>query len=226
MKKINVLIVEDETVIALDIENSIIEMKFNVISYVSTYEEVQKVLKSKVPDIILMDIHLEDSIDGIEIVKKLKESYQIPIIYLTAYTDELTISRAIETEPIGYIVKPFNREELKATILLGLYKLEKEKYFSNNYVQIGDSYYFDMKNKQLFYDNIHIKLSKRERTLLILLLEAKGNIITHIDLEREIWEETVTNNALRTLLFRLRSKLDHKLIESVPSLGYRILLNK
>lgn len=224
MKKIKILVVEDETIIALDIKNSIEDMGFEVIDYVCDFNGVCKVLQKQLPDIILMDINLEESIDGIQISQNIQK-YKIPIIYLTAYTDEKTISRAIKTEPIGYIVKPFNDNELKATILLGIHKLQKEKNLNNNYLHLGDSYYFDKIKKELFFNNVHINLSKREKNLLILLIEAKGNIISFIDLEREIWEDIVTNSALRVLIFRLRCKLEHKFIETISGEGCRLILN-
>lgn len=224
MQKTKLLIVEDEILIALDIKQSVEKMGFEVIDYVTTFDEVKEVLDNQIPDIILMDINLEESIDGIEIVNKIK-NYKIPTIYLTAYTDEKTISRAIKTEPIGYIVKPFNTDELKATILLGMHKLQKEKSLNSNYLHLGESYYFDKINEQLFFNNVHIKLSKRERKLLLVLIEASGNIVSFIDIEREIWEDVVTDSALRVLIFRLRSKLDHKFIETVPTVGCRLNLS-
>ncbi len=76
-----------------------------------------------------MDINLKNSKDGIETAKEIQKIENIPIIYLTAYSDENTIERAIKTNPISYLLKPFKREELKSTILLGLYKI----YESNQY---------------------------------------------------------------------------------------------
>lgn len=81
-----------------------------------------------------------------------------------------------------------------------------------------------MQNEQLFYNEMPIKLSKKERMLLILLLEAKGNILKFEYIEREIWDDFVTGSALRTLIYRLRSRLDYKLIETIPSFGCKIIL--
>lgn len=228
MNKTNVLIVEDEMIVALDIQSAVLEMGYNSLGIATNYNEVLDLLDEKKADIILMDINLENSISGIKIVEKLKKNNQnneIPVIYLTAYTDEKTINKAIQTKPVGYIVKPFNIPELKATILLGLYKTTQKEEFKTTYIKIGESYNFDMTNEQLFYNEMPIKLSKREKMLLILLLEAKGNIVKFIDIEREIWEDCVTSSALRTLIYRLRSKLDYKVIETIPAFGCKILLN-
>lgn len=221
---INILIVEDEIIVALDIQSAIESMGHKSLGIATNYNEVLEIIDKNTPDIILMDINLQNSISGIEIVEKLNETRKIPVIYLTAYTDENSINKAIKTNPVGYIVKPFNIPELKATILLGLSKTKEKKEFESEYIKIGDSYYFDMQNEQLFYNEMPIKLSKKERMLLVLLLEAKGNILKFEYIEREIWDDFVTGSALRTLIYRLRSRLDYKLIETIPSFGCKIIL--
>lgn len=225
-KNTKILVVEDEIIVALDIQEATNKMGFNCESIATSYNEVLKELDKNIPDIILMDINLENSINGIDIVKNLSEqNINIPVIYLTAYTDEKTITEAVSTNPVGYIVKPFNISELKATILLGLSKINPKNNFETEYIKIGESYYFDSTNEELFYNEMPIKLSNKERTLLSLLIEARGNIVRFTDIENHIWDEYVTNSALRTLIYRLRAKLDYKLIETVPAFGCKILLN-
>ena len=225
MSRVDILIVEDETVVALDIQDAILSMGYNCIGMVTNYSEVLEVVQRREPTIILMDINLENSISGIEIVQNLKElNYEIPIIYLTAYTDEYTIQKAIATAPVGYIVKPFQEAELKATIMLGLQKIEPQKSLQNHYVKIDDNYAFDYENSQLFYQMIPLKLSKKELALFKLLLEAKGNVVSFQDIEYNLWDTTVSEATLRVLLFRLRSKLDYELIESVASFGCRLII--
>ncbi|WP_321469800.1 response regulator [Halarcobacter sp.] len=225
MNSLNILVVEDETIVALDIKDAIVEMGHTCLATVTNYDEVLSALKENIPDIILMDINLEDSINGIEIVNKLQEDYSIPFIYLTAYTDEFTIKKAIETKPVGYIVKPYKIAELKATILLGSYKINSNKNIENNYIQIGDGYYFDEENVQLFYKQMPVKLSKKESSLLKLLIEARGSIVSFKDIEYNLWDTVVSDATLRVLIFRLRAKLEHKFIETVSAFGCRINLS-
>lgn len=225
-EKIKVLVVEDEIIVALDIQEAINKMGYDCFGIATSYNEVLEELEKDSPDIILMDINLENSINGIEIVERLHEQdIHIPVIYVTAYTDEKTIENAVRTNPVGYIVKPFNISELKASILLGISKTKSYEDFKSEYIKIGESYFFDSHNQELFYNEMPIKLSKKERTLLSLLIEAKGNIVRFTDIENHIWDEYVTNSALRTLIYRLRAKLDYKLIETVPAFGCKIILN-
>lgn len=175
-----------------------------------------------------MDINLKNSKDGIETVKDIQRIENIPIIYLTAYSDELTINRAIETNPISYLLKPFKRDELKSTILLGLYKINKSNYenIENKCTYLGFNYYFDLKDGILFYKNIPIKLSNNEKKLLTLLVDSKGSIVSMREIEHYIWPEAaVSNSTIRTLLYRLRAKVEYKLIETIPSIGCKLTPN-
>lgn len=225
MKKAKVLIVEDETIVALDIKSVLIELDFEVTDFVKNHDKaIVSVLDNK-PDIILMDINLKNSKDGIETVKDIQLIENIPIIYLTAYSDELTINRAIKTNPISYLLKPFKREELKSTILLGLYKINQSNHIKikNNCIYLGYNYYFDLENGILFYNNIPIKISTNEKKLLTILVEARGSIISLREIEYYIWpDSSVSNSTIRTLLYRLRSKLEYKLIETIPSIGFKL----
>ncbi len=172
-----------------------------------------------------MDINLGNSKDGIETVKDIQKIENIPIIYLTAYSDENTIKRAIETNPISYLLKPFKREELKTAILLGLFKLHKSNQVNidNKCKSIGFNYYYDVENEILYYKTIPVKLSINEKRLLTILVEAKGAIVSFRELEYLIWPDApVSDSALRTLIYRLRVKLEYKIIESIPSLGCKL----
>ena len=107
MSKTNVLVVEDESIVSKDIQQSLKKLGYNVVGAASTGERAFELAMSESPDIILMDIMLKGSINGIETAERIKKELHIPIIYLTAYADEATLSKAKITEPHGYILKPF-----------------------------------------------------------------------------------------------------------------------
>ena len=89
---------------------------------------------------------------------------------------------------------------------------------------IGNGYYFDIYHQSLFYQDIPMKLGLKEKKLLTILLEARGNIVSFDQLIYEIWsEETVSDSTLRTLIYRLRTKLEHRLIETIPSFGCKLI---
>ncbi len=226
MAKIKILIVEDETIVAFDIEGVLESLGYEVTDAVVNYDEALKSVNNKEPDIILMDINLENSKDGIQIAEAINQIKAIPIIYLTAYSDDATIQRAAQTNPVGYLTKPFKKDDIKSTIILGLHKIKQiqNSQLTQSYLAIGENYRYDIKNSSLYYDNIPIKLSTKERLLLNILVEAKGNIVTFETLEHQIWsDKTVASGTFRVLVYRLRSKLDHKYIETIPNFGCRLL---
>jgi PAS domain S-box-containing protein len=145
MPKIKILVVEDESLVAKDIQNMLRGLGYEVLDVLSTGEEALKMLESADPDLVLMDIVLKGDIDGIAAAEKIWETYGIPIIYLTAYADETTLARAKVTEPFGYILKPFDERELQTTIEMAFYKAkmdktlrEREEWLSTILKSIGD----------------------------------------------------------------------------------------
>ena len=122
MSKERILLVEDERIIAIDLKWRLEKFGYKVVAQVATgVEAIEKAHEEK-PDIILMDILLTGEIDGIEAAEQIKDSLQIPVIFLTAYSDEKTLGRAKVAEPFGYILKPFKEKELYTTIDIALYK--------------------------------------------------------------------------------------------------------
>jgi len=126
MSKTNILIVEDESIIAKDIQHSLKKIGYNVVEICSTGEDAIRVAEELKPDLVLMDIMLQGELSGIEAAMQIREKFNIPIIYLTAYADESTLNKAKITEPYGYIIKPFKEIDLRTSIEMSLYKHEKE----------------------------------------------------------------------------------------------------
>ena len=98
MNREKILVVEDEPIVALDIKNAISQCGFSVTDIVDNYDDALLSVKVNEPDIIFMDINLDNSKDGIEIATEIKKRREIPVIYLTAYSDDNTMQRAIETK--------------------------------------------------------------------------------------------------------------------------------
>jgi len=121
-----ILLVEDVSIEAMDIKRTLESFGYYVPYTASTGEDAVEKAIEIMPDLILMDIVLKGDIDGIEVVSKIKK-LNIPVIYLTAHSEESTIEKAKLTEPYGYIVKPYDPNELKLAIELALYKNKMEK---------------------------------------------------------------------------------------------------
>jgi PAS domain S-box-containing protein len=121
------LIVEDEIVVALDIEERLKNIGYDVSGIVTSGGEAIEKLGRNSVDLVLMDIGLKGDIDGIETAKRIRDKSSVPVIYLTAYADEETLARAQVTEPFGYLLKPVNDKELHSTVKIALYKNKMEK---------------------------------------------------------------------------------------------------
>ncbi len=117
-----IMIVEDEMIIARDIKGKLESLGYDVIGIVSTGEEAINKARESKPDLILMDIELAGKMDGIDASKQIINELDISVIYLTAYSDSKTFRRAIETEPINYLVKPIDEEKLESAIETALFQ--------------------------------------------------------------------------------------------------------
>ncbi len=116
MAHIKVLIVEDELIIAEDMRQMLREMEYEVIGITGDCEEAMELLSSDTPDIALIDIHLRKTDDGIRLAHHIRERYHMPLVFVTSYSDKSTVEQAKKVKPDGYIVKPFNKEDLYTSI--------------------------------------------------------------------------------------------------------------
>ena len=125
----SIMVVEDESVVALHISEMLNRMGYNVTATADSGEDAIKKAEEIRPDIVLMDIVLKGEMDGIEAAGQIHSRFNIPVIFLTAYGDEQTLERAKITEPYGYVLKPFKERELRIAIEIALYKhrVESEK---------------------------------------------------------------------------------------------------
>ena len=123
---INVYIVEDESIVAKDIQNSLKKLGYNVLGISNNGADAIKNIVDLEPNIVLMDIMIKGPMTGIDVAETIKKDYNIPAIFLTAYADESTLAKAKITEPYGYILKPFKEIDLHSTIEMALYKHKKD----------------------------------------------------------------------------------------------------
>jgi len=127
MGKAQILVVEDNEIVAKDIQNSLKNLGFDVCASVPSGEEALEEAEGQKPDLVLMDIMLKGEMNGTEAAEQIRSRFDIPVVYLTAYADEEVLERAKETEPFGYIIKPFEERELNIAIELALYKHKMER---------------------------------------------------------------------------------------------------
>ncbi|MGD9374733.1 MAG: response regulator [Anaerolineae bacterium] len=146
MTPARILIVEDDNIIALELEDRLRLLGYTVAGIVASGEAAIARAQETQSDLVLMDIRLRGGMDGVEAAGEIRRRWGIPVIYVTAYADDQTLQRAKRTEPYGYIIKPFEERELHTTIEMALYKhqmearlRESEEWLSTTLRSIGDA---------------------------------------------------------------------------------------
>ena len=145
MKRAEILVVEDEGIVATDLAARLRRLQYGVPAVVSSGEEALEQVRKTNPSLVLMDIKLGGEVDGIEAARRIQTQFAIPVIYVTAHSDEATLARAKATGPYGYLIKPFDVDELRTTIEVALHKhkidsklKESAQWFATTLRAIGD----------------------------------------------------------------------------------------
>ena len=247
MKNNNIIIVEDDEITALNLNLSLQKQGYNIIAVCDNIAQAKNKINSYKPDIIIIDISLQEGNDGIELAKVIRNKYNLPFIYLTSYSDDDIITQAKKTEPYGYIVKPFDPSSLHATIQMALFKYEVENERKDDInslkvdklnlekllyskrtsdkpiVPFGDNYHLDISICETFYKGKKIKLTKKENAFLRLLVAQLGLVVSFEQAMNYVWDESgATENSVRTLVWRLRNKLETDIIKNASGIGYYI----
>jgi hypothetical protein len=126
--KARVLIVEDEGIVAIDLKKMLLELGFEVAGVAATAEQALETAERQPLDLVLMDIRIQGEVDGIETARRLRRGHDVPVLYLTAHRDPETLSRAKQTEPFGYLLKPFKKVDLSIALDFAMlrHKLESQ----------------------------------------------------------------------------------------------------
>jgi DNA-binding LytR/AlgR family response regulator len=152
----NILVVEDESIVAKDIQVCLKRLGYEVVAVVSSGEDAIEKAEALSPDLVMMDIMLKGEMSGIEAANIIRKSKSIPVIFLTAYTDRDTVDRAKESEPYGYIIKPFKEIDIQTAIEIALYKHGREQ----EVIKERDLYY-SMVEKSESPDMMFVKANQR-----------------------------------------------------------------
>lgn len=172
--KTKILIVEDEPIIASDIEMILEDLNYEVTSIEDNADDAKKSIEANKPDIILLDINIEGDEDGIMLAQDINELYKIPFVFLTSNTDSHTINRVKRTKPAGFIVKPFNEKDFKSVIEIALfnsYNNTDAKEFESFFVKTTNGLVKIITNEILFIqaDDNYSKIITSSKSYLVSL---------------------------------------------------------
>ncbi len=247
MSHVKVMIVEDDEVTATNLKLSLERHDYDVVAMSDNASQARSKIKIYNPDIIFIDISLQDGTDGIELAHYIRQTHKKPFIFLTSHTDEDIIEEAKLTVPYGYIIKPFDPMSLHATIIMALHRYKEEEKRSKNLdatkndknslekllyakklsdkpiVPFASEYYLDISVCETFYDRRKIKLTRKENSFIRLLVAQLGSVVTFDQIIKYVWDEGgATENSVRTLVWRLRNKLPTDIIKNASGIGYYI----
>ena len=189
-RKYSILVVEDEPLIAEDIAGYLLENDFEVLAIANNAEEALEILENKLPDAILLDINLGDGMDGIELATQIRNKEKIPVVFLTSHADKATLERAKQTIPAGYLLKPFDGNDIMTSLEIAIFNHSQQSV--NERVEPD----FDDVNEAL-----PVALSQREFEILTLLKTGKTN--------KEMADALYLSvNTIKTHMLHLFEKLD------------------
>ena len=251
MSKIKILIVEDESIIALNLKETLIELGYEPCGIAPNRCRTIALLEKGIqPDLILMDIYLKGPTTGIELAKELKITMpEVPVIFLTANSELATIKEASKAFSYGYIIKPYKKPSLHAAIEVAIAKVNEDnkkrekldaieninktlehqltvnRDKNHRTVQLKYGYLYDKETNILYYGDEPMKLTSKEKSIIDLLCNSAGHFISQDQMEYAIWQdEPAGYAAFRSVLFRLRSKVHKDLITNQNNTGYKIEL--
>lgn len=159
---IRILIIEDEPIISDDIESTLTTNDYDIAGKAYSSTMALDMLINRSPDLVLLDIAIKGDKDGIEVAAIIREKYHIPFIYLTSFSDKITLERAKPTMPYGYIVKPFKDRDIITSIELAMFRFAME-----NNTSVLD--------KTVVENKFNMKLTKMEFLILKMIWEGKSN---------------------------------------------------
>ncbi|EAI2730125.1 response regulator transcription factor [Campylobacter jejuni] len=221
-KELIILVVEDEVKARESMINILSERFSKVIGAQNGDEGLKKFKKFK-PDLVITDIAMP-IMDGLDMAREIKEiSDDVPIVVLSAYSEKERLLRSIDIGIDKYLIKPVDIEELFKVLdyLIG------EKIEANMLVKISEEYQFNKTKRTLICSGEEIVLTKKELAFISLLLRQPGALVLHEDIKKNVWiGEHVSDTAVRTFIKRVRDKVGEDFIKNVPSLGYKININK
>lgn len=226
MKKFNlkILYVEDDKQTRENYKK-FFQIFFEEVLSASSGEEAIDIFKKNKPNIVLTDININE-MDGLDLSKKIRSiDLYIPIIILSAFPSQKNLLKSIDLKVTKFLIKPVKIKELETTLINIAKDFEKKDI---DILEFDCNIIWNKKNKLLYKDNILVKLTKLEQELLTLLSSAPYNIFKSDEILNYLWEDEFNKDydtkALRALIYRLKTKLDCQIIESIYKIGYKLLI--
>ncbi len=217
-----ILIVEDEVIAAEYLKNILEKEGWVVLDIVDNEIDIINNIKKNEPDLVLMDIMINGVKSGCEVAIDVRKISNCAIVFATAYANQEMINYAIDIKAEGYIVKPYNEKEIKATISLLSSKKQSANHNNFRISKIIGGFYFDHEINLLYKDKHIVKLGSKSLKLIQILSTNRGNIVSYQTLYSNIWNDEINLKKLQMVVYRIREICNYNFIKNINGIGYRI----
>ncbi|MBU1658510.1 response regulator [bacterium] len=223
--KIKVLIIEDESIVALHIKKTVLLLGHQVLGVVKSGVGAFAIAEKNSVDLVISDINIQGEITGIECCSILQNKYNVSLIFITAYRDIETLKKASEVDFVGYLIKPFREDELET--MLNLFVIKSETQAAQKKYILNDDYSYCFQAEKLFMGKQTVTLTASENKLLLALIRANGSIVSYNVMDYDVWNgESVSDGTRRQLIHRFKQKAPHFPIKLIRGMGYKLELNR
>ncbi len=224
--KTPVLIVENEIRTAAEIATLIEKQPYGVVAVTTdAHHACMQALRHK-PHVIFIAIELGEGMDGVTLAHTILQNLQTTIIYITTGDESTGIERSVRTNPATYLMKPLTSGKILVAFKMALLRYKKHAatlHVKQDDVVLNEAFRYSKTQRQLFHFSTPVHLTARENELLNLLVETRHSVLSTYNMENILWPDMPpAESTRRALVSRLRAKLNHQGIETVPGIGYRL----
>jgi len=216
MYNLNVLVVEDEKVIAFDLIRIVRSAGFRSVKVAFSVQRAMQITQQEKIDLLVTDINLGKEMSGIKLAERLQQCCKIVTVFVTAYCDDATLRRVSEVEHSGYIVKPFRDDEVEAVLKIAAMRVPARS-------KLPKPWQYDERARVLYNDNVKVTLTPKEEQLFHMLYNAAGSFVSYANIEAILWHDgAVSDNARRQLFHRFKKRLEGLEVAIVRGEGIRL----
>lgn len=223
-----ILVVEDEVMSQFYLTSVLEEGGVDTVECYDNGEKVLSVMKERSFDMVLMDINIKGAMDGIQLARQILDKYRLPIVFITAYSDEATVDEVLELSPYGFVTKPFGAKEVQVTLQVAYKRFLAEEAdkgpsqdSNKEYVVIDENYTFSLDTSVLYYRNRPVRLNEKQNRFLEVLAKNINHTVSFEEIAANVWGgKTVSDSALRTLVYSIRKDVPDLHIRSYSKKGY------
>jgi len=223
-----VLLVEDEAITRWQILDALHGMGIEKIHESENASQAKEILRREAVEFILMDINLESGQDGISLAREIVRTYRVPIVFITAYTDDEIFEETIQLSPYGFLGKPFVKRELQRTVRMAWMRFVEENFSvvqkkkTDTFIYLANDYRYDPESKRLFRADEPIPIRGKQAEFVDILCRNPQTIMSYHALMNQLWDEDISLSSLRTVVYTLRKSLPDFPIINHSKVGYSV----